>query len=135
MKRSFIYLITSCTLLASCHSNEKKAPQTDIEIATAFIRDVLDNKLEDANQFILKDESNQQYFEIIKEQYRKKDRVELEKYKTADILINEVNNVTDTVSIVNYSNTYNKELKNKVKVVRINGKWLIDLKYTFSGNM
>ena len=104
-------------------------------MATTFIRDILDNNLKDAEQYILRDESNQQYFDIIKQQYNKKDKAELEKYKSADILINEISYVTDTVCIVNYSNTYNRELKNKVKVVRVNGRWLIDLKYTFSGNM
>ncbi len=135
MKRPYLFIVASLLFFASCNSHEKKIPQTDIEVATAFIRDILDNKLDDAEQFVLKDESNQQYFEIIKEQYRKKDKAELEKYKTADILIDEVSNITDSISIVNYSNSYNKTMKNKVKLVRSNGKWLVDLKYTFSGNL
>lgn len=135
MKRPYLFIVASFIIFASCNSHEKKFPQTDIEVATAFIRDILDNKLDDAEQFVLKDESNQQYFEIIKEQYRKKDKSELEKYKAADILIDEVSNVTDSISIVNYSNSYNKATKNKVKLVRSNGKWLVDLKYTFSENL
>ena len=122
-------------MLLSCNSDKKDTPLTDTDVATAFIRDILDNHISDAEQYVLKDESNQQYFEIIKQQYSKKDKAELEKYKAADIIINEISYVTDTVCIVNYSNSYNKVLKNKVKVVRVNGKWLIDLKYTFSGNM
>ncbi len=128
-------IIILSTILFSCNSKEKKAPVTDTDVATAFIRDILDDHISDAEQYVLKDESNQQYFDIIRQQYAKKDKAELEKYKAADIIINEISYVTDTICIVNYSNTYNKILKDKVKVVRVDGKWLIDLKYTFSGNM
>lgn len=121
--------------LLSCNESKKAAPQTDIEVATAFIRDILDNHLADAEKFLLKDEENRQYFDIIKQQYAKKSKAELDKYKSAEIIINELSNVADSVSVVNYSNSSSRDLKNKVKVVRINGQWLIDLKYTFSGNM
>ena len=60
---------------------------------------------------------------------------ELNKYKNADIIVNEVSNVNDSITIVNYSNSYKKEVKTKVKMVKISGKWLVDFKYTFSGNM
>ena len=135
MVKTLHFILAAAVLVLSCNNNDKKTPVTDTDVATTFIRDILDNNLKDAEQYILRDESNQQYFDIIKQQYSKKDKAELEKYKSADILINEISYVTDTVCIVNYSNTYNRELKNKVKVVRVNGRWLIDLKYTFSGNM
>lgn len=135
MKKIILFILLIPTLLISCISNEKKIPKTDIEVATAFIRDVLDNNLNDAEQYVLKDEANQQYFEIIREQYLKKEKTELEKYKKAEILIYETSYVTDTVCVINYSNSYNKTLRNKVKLVRIDGKWLVDLKYTFSGNL
>lgn len=122
-------------IFLSCNSNEKQSPQTDTETATTFIRDVLNNNLSAAETFLLQDEANGQYFESFKQQYSKKDKAELEKFKAADIIINEISNVSDTVTIVNYSNSYKKDVKNKIKLVRINGKWLIDLKYTFSGNM
>ncbi len=135
MNRSLLAIPLLLAVLLSCNNSPKKDPQTDTEVATTFIRDVLDNDLARAEQYILKDEANLQYFDIIKQQYGKKSKAELDKYKAADIIINEISNVTDTVSIVNYSNSYNQALKNKVKVVRVNGKWLIDLKYTFSGNL
>lgn len=123
-------------MLFACNQDKKAAsPQTDIDVATTFIRDLLDNKLDDAEQYLLRDGENQHLFDALKSQYARKSKEELEKYKNSEILINELSNVTDSVSVINYSNSYNKTLKNKVKVVRINGKWLIDLKYTFSGNL
>ena len=135
MNKTLVILFSLGLFLFSCNSNKKSAPQTDIETATAFIRDILDNDLSGAEQYLLKDESNQQYFDIIKQQYKKKDKAELDKYKAADIIINENSAVTDSVTVINYSNSYKRESKSKLKLVRINGKWLVDLKYTFSGNM
>lgn len=135
MKKTRSILLSIMLIFLSCNSNEKQSPQTDTETATTFIRDVLNNNLSAAETFLLQDEANGQYFESFKQQYSKKDKAELEKFKAADIIINEISNVSDTVTIVNYSNSYKKDVKNKIKLVRINGKWLIDLKYTFSGNM
>ena len=137
MNRALAALLAVTLLLLSCNNNDdkKSTPQTDTDVATTFIRDILDNKINDAEQYILKDTLNIQYFESFKQAYLKKDKPELEKFKSADIIINEISNVSDTVSIINYSNSYKKESKNVLKVVRVDGKWLIDFKYTFSGNM
>ena len=122
-------------VLLSCNNDKKDTPLTDTDVATTFIRDILDNRIEEAGQFILKDTINMQYFESFRQAYRKKSQPELEKYRSAEIIINEISNVSDSVSIINYSNSYMKSVKNTLKLVRINGKWLIDFKYTFSGNM
>ena len=135
MNRTIAALLAFAILLLSCNNDKKSAPVTDTDVATTFIRDILDNKINDAEQYILKDTINAQYFESFKQAYLKKDKAELEQFKSADIIVNEISNVSDTVSIINYSNSYKKESKNVLKVVRINGKWLIDFKYTFSGNM
>jgi hypothetical protein len=135
MIRTAIYTLLLALGLAACSGSGDKKVETDIDVANVFIRDMLDNKLKDAEGLVLPDEDNKQYFEVIRQQYSKKDAAELEKYKSSSIIINEVSPVNDSVSIVNYSNSYNKQDKNKLKMVRKEGKWLVDLKYTFSGNL
>ncbi|HMK04819.1 MAG TPA: hypothetical protein VK489_11530 [Ferruginibacter sp.] len=131
--------ILSCLLvftsLLSCNSNAEKDPVDDIGVARTFIRNILDNNFNEAERFLLKNETNQQYFERFRQTYNAQGKDKLEKYKAADITIYEVTNVSDSVTIVNYSNSYIKDSKSKVKLVRINGKWLVDLQYTFSGNL
>ena len=122
-------------VLLSCTTQTKKVPVTDVEVASAFVRDLLDNNFKEAEQYLLKDETNNQIFDRFKKQYSEKDKAILEKYKAADIIVNEISYVTDSVCIFNYSNSYSKTDKTILKVVRIDGKWLIDLKYTFSGNL
>ncbi len=134
MKSKLVLAIVWIMALPSCN-NEKKVSNTDIEVARAFIKDILENNFKEAETFVLKEETNKQYFDLFKKEYESKSREELENYKNADIIINEINPVNDSISIVNYSNSYKKDKSNKVKMVRVNGQWLVDLKYTFSGNM
>lgn len=115
--------------------NTGSLPNTDIEVARAFIQHILDNNFKDAERLVLKEETNKEYFDLFKKDYESKSTDELEKYRQSDIIITEISPVSDSVSIISYSNSYKKDQSNKVKVVRINGQWLIDLKYTFSGNL
>ena len=134
MKKIIGIIIISSFFLDGCSSNEQ-IPNTDLEIARAFIKDIQENKFKEAEKFVLKEETNQQYFDSLKEFYKRKSEKELEKYRDADIVIYEQENVSDSVTIINYSNSYKKEEKNKLKVVKVDGQWMVDLKYTFSGNL
>ena len=135
MIKKLLILLVITAALFSCNTKTKKVPVTDVEVATAFVRSLLDNDFIKAEQYLLKDETNNQIFERFKKQYSEKDKTVLEKYKNADIIVNEISYVTDTVCIFNYSNSYSLADKTKLKVVRVDNKWLIDLQYTFSGNL
>lgn len=133
LKRILSICLVAATLL-SCGGPSKKIPVTDVEVATTFIRDVLDNKFDDAEQFLLKNETNKELFSRFRKDYSTKKQDVLEKYRNADIIVNETSYVTDSIYIFNYSNSYTREAKN-LKLVRVNGKWLVDFQYTFSGNL
>lgn len=133
IKKIFLPLLLAAVLLA-CNNKTKKTPVTDVEVATTFVRNLLDNNFTEAEQYLLKDETNNQIFERFKKQYSEKDKAILEKYKEADIIVNETSYVTDSVYIFNYSNSYSRTDKTILKLLRIDNKWLVDLKYTFSGN-
>ena len=130
MKMKLFIAILFFASLVSCNDKQKN-PTTDIDVARAFIRDILDNDFKDAKRFVLDEETNKQYFELSKKEFESKSKEELKQYKEADIIINELTSVNDSVTIINYSNSHKKEAKGKVKVVRVNGQWLVDLKYTF----
>lgn len=125
-------LIAFCVLsvLISCGDN-KSYPTTDIDVARAFIKDILENNYKDAKIFVLDEDVNNQYFELSKKEFGAKNKEELKKYKEADIIVNEIKQTNDSVTLVNFSNTFKKATKNEVKVVRVNGKWKVDLKHTF----
>mgnify|MGYP000965601519 CR=1 FL=1 len=132
LKRSTLPLLLAA--LFSCSSPAKKEPVTDVEVARAFVRNILDDKFDDAEKLLLKDQTNSELFNRFKRDYNSKKKDILNKYKEADIIVNEISYITDTICIFNYSNSYTRDPK-KLKVVRVNGRWLIDFQYTFSGNM
>lgn len=130
MKVKLFIAILTIMVLTSCN-NTRKNPTTDIDVARSFIKDLLENDFKGAKEFLLDEEMNNQYFELSKKEFESKSKEVLEKYKESDIIINELKSVNDSVSVVNYSNSFNKEKKYLLKVVRQNGKWMVDLKYTF----
>lgn len=129
MKLKSLIVILIFALLSSC--NNGTVPNTDIDVARAFIKDILDNNFKEAKKLVLDEDINNQYFDLAKKEFENKNKEDLKKYKEADIIINELKNVNDSVTIVNYSNTYKKDRRNEVKVVRVNGQWLVDIKHTF----
>ena len=88
MIKKLLFGIAFSVALFSCNTTTKKNPVTDTEVATTFIRAVLDNDFTTAEKYLLKDETNQQYFESFKHQYQTQSEAELAKYKAADIIIN-----------------------------------------------
>ena len=130
MKRKLFIAIFSFALFYSC-TNKTKHPSTDIDVARAFIKDLLDNNYKDAKTFVLNEDMNNQYFDLSKKEFESKSKEELKLYKDADIIVNEIKNLSDSVTVVNFSNTYKRNIKNEVKVVKVNGEWFVDLKHTF----
>ncbi len=117
-------------VLNSCN-NTGNVPNTDIDVARAFIKDILENNFKKAKSLVLDENINNQYFDLAKKEFESKTKEDLKKYKASDIIINELKNLNDTVTIVNYSNSFKRDIRNEVKVVRVNGQWLVDLKHTF----
>lgn len=135
MIKKFLFIILLPALLSACSGSGDSKPQTDLEVANAFIRNLLDNKFKDAEKYLLPEPENKQYLDLIRQKFNEKSADEKERYRSSNIIINETSPVNDSVSIINYSNSYKKETRNNLKLVRKDGQWLVDFKYTFSGNM
>lgn len=134
MIKKYLVLILLAAVVFSCNSEKKKKPVTDIEVATAFIRNLLDNNFNEAEQYLLKDETNNQLFDRFKKQFSQKDKSTLEKYKNADIIVTKTGYLADSIFIYDYINSYKPVDTTTLKLVRINKNWLVDLKFTFPGN-
>ena len=130
MKLKVFIALCFLSVLVSC-TDSKIYPTTDIDVARAFIKDILENNYNDAKVFVLDEDVNNQYFELSKKEFGAKSKDELKNYKESFIIVNEIKQTNDSVTIVNFSNSYKKTVKNEVKVVRVDGKWRIDLKHTF----
>lgn len=129
MKRS-LFLLLFPVIIYSCGGNSGGLPATDIEAANQFIQDIWKSDFIKAEQLLLKDETNKQTLDGFEVYFKRRPPEELEKYKKATIILNDVKQLNDSVSIINYSPDFNKTEKNELKIVRSGGQWLVDLKYT-----
>lgn len=130
IKSKALLLLFVSAAIFSCGGGNNKMPETDIEAANQFVQDIWQSDFKKAEKLLLLDETNKQTLDGFAVYYKRKPKEELEKYKNATLILNNVNPLNDSVSIVNYSPSFNKTEKNELKLVRKNGQWLIDLKYT-----
>ncbi len=122
-------------LFGGCNQSEKPVSLNDpLETGREFIDASLKGNYDRAQQYMLVDSTNKRYLESLKDFYKKMSPAEKDGYKNANIIINPSEAVTDSTTIINYTNTY-KNKPSKIKVIRINKEWRVDFKYTFVGDM
>jgi hypothetical protein len=120
------FLLSSCTN----NSSEEASPENDLDAARMFIRDALDGKFQDARQLMVKDSVNENRMTDTERTYEHMSNETKRNYRESSITIYDTRKLNDSTSIVVYSNTF-KNMKDSVKVVKKDGSWLVDLKYTF----
>jgi Domain of unknown function (DUF4878) len=123
-------------LIISCNNTdkEKEADQanaeTDINIATSFIRTTLDGNYDKARNYILADSVNNNYIDVYERAYKEKMNPDDKRsYRESTIRIIDNIKQNDSVTLITYSNSF-KDMPTKLKVIKQNNKWLIDFKYT-----
>ena len=135
MKRILFFSFLSLQIFVACNSDENKtetpSSENDVDAARNFIRSALDGNYSRARQFMVRDSLNDERIENVERNYQKNMRSEDKRgYREASITLYDSRQINDSITIVNYSNSYMNK-KDSLKVVRINGQWLIDLKYSF----
>ena len=104
-----------------------------VEAGREFIDASLKGNYDVAKKYVLADSTNMEYFNGLESFNKKLDPQQKDGYKNANILIDSIQNISDSVTIINYSNTFKKS-PTKIKLVKINNEWLVDFKFTFLGN-
>ena len=125
----FFFLFSACTNEEG-NKPEVQASENDLDAARNFIRAALDRNWREAKKYMLADSANVERLEKIETFYEHEDREERRGYREASINTYDARKVSDSITIVNYSNSY-KNQRDSLKVLRVNGQWLVDLKYSF----
>lgn len=121
---------------AACNSGPDRSDTTqtsenEVDAARNFIRLALDGRWREARSHVISDTLNLSYLDLAEENYRQRlDLATRNGYRAASIIIHSVTELSDSVSVVHYSNSYKKQ-EDSVKVVRQGDRWLVDLKYSF----
>ncbi|MBX3242450.1 MAG: DUF4878 domain-containing protein [Chitinophagaceae bacterium] len=126
----FIFLII---FVSACNSGNYQKPDDPIEAGTDFIRFALDGDMTKAKTFVLPNEDNESLFREHEKSFAEKSKQEKDEYKNASIRITKTESLNDSTMLIIYSNSY-KNKENELKLVRVEGEWWVDFKYTFTGD-
>lgn len=126
MIQKFIPALLLPLLLAACNHSFKKAEDPQ-DAGREFIRAALDGNYEKASFFLYPDSTNLLLMNKWKKDYDAMPHEEQQKYHDADILPINIQTVNDSVTSYTYANSYKKDTTT-IRVVRIDGNWLVDLK-------
>ena len=131
MRKIFLNAFIFLFFIACNQSSVKTKKNSDpLEAGREFIDASLTGDYDYAKKYLFPDSTNLMSFDRYIEFDKKMPAADKEGYKNANILINSTDKVSDSVMIINYSNTY-KNKPAKLKLIKKNNEWLVDFKYTF----
>ena len=121
----FLCIIISC-------KNEEKSSQSEnnLDAARNFIRSALDGKFNEARNYMLQDSLNNNYLDVAERSYKNSDQAVKDNYRASTIIIHNLSDINDSVSVLIYSNSFKND-HDTLRVIRANDKWLVDLKYLY----
>ncbi len=133
--KKIILLVLVVVSIAACKNDKRDRPTDALDTAREFIRSSLDGDFDWAGELMIKDSLNLYELGVIEKKYKNEmSEKDKEGYKSSSIIVHSVDNVNDSMVIVNYSNSYKKK-QMPVKVIKRNGVWQVDFNYTFTGNL
>lgn len=133
MKRHLIILSIATLIATSCSDNENVDRSDPLISGRGFIEASLKGDYKVAEKYLLKDSTNMEYFQGLKNFNMKLDAETRQNYRNANIIIDSSIAKSDSVDIIYYSNSF-KNMPSKIKLVKQNKDWLVDFKYTFTDN-
>lgn len=118
----------------SCKGKDKQLAgksENNIDAARNFIRAALDGKFNEARTYMLSDSVNVNYMDVAERSYQKAEQLTKDGYRTSSInIISVMEPVKDSVTVVIYSNSFKND-HDTLKVLKINGQWMVDFKYLY----
>src|SRR6187551_1462617 len=133
MKRTLLLLSIITFSVVSCNNNDNVDKSDHLISGRGFIEASLKGDYKIAEKYLLKDSTNMQYFQGLKDFNIKLDAETRQGYRNANIIIDSSIAKSDSVDIIYYSNSFKNE-PSKIKLVKQNNEWLVDFKYTFIDN-
>lgn len=117
-----------CFLVYACSNQRTFNKAEDAQDAgREFIRASLDGDYEKADFYLLQDSTNRLLMQRWKRDFERSDAQTRQQYKEASILPINISALNDSVTTYTFSNSYKKDTTT-VKIVRVQGEWLVDLK-------
>ena len=130
-----LYAIITALAFSSCNEPEGfQQPEDPLDAGREFIRATLDGDFEKAALYVADNQEDKEIFDRYEAYMKKQPKAERLKLKSASIIINHVEKISDSVTIINFSNSSSMK-PTDLKVVKTESTWKVDFSYTFSGNL
>ncbi|MEO7314972.1 MAG: hypothetical protein ABIW47_07295 [Ginsengibacter sp.] len=129
IQRTFATIIVLS--LSACVSGPEVNLNDPLASGRGFIESALKADYVQADKYLLQDSTNHQYLEGLIDFNKSSGKEERENYRDANIIIDSLVQVSDSVNILYYKNSY-KKVPSKLKLVKENNTWLVDFKYSFT---
>jgi hypothetical protein len=123
-------IIAGCFIISiiACHAGKTFDKAEDAQDAgRQFIRASLDGDYEKARFYLLDDSVNLLLIGKWQQGFDQMDKDTRQQYRDANILPIRIQTINDSVTTYTFSNTFRKDTTT-VRIVRIHGEWLVDLK-------
>jgi hypothetical protein len=126
------FLFFFLLFFVSCSSNniQYKKAENAFDAGREFIDGTLKGDFKKATFYMLSDSTNQHFLAVQENDFRLKDKEGRQQLRTASINIQQVEDIDSTISIIHYTNSFDKK-DQSVKVIKQNNNWLVDYKYSF----
>ena len=124
---SFLFLLTACN---NSDEEAKSKSDNDMDAARNFLDAALKGDYKDASAYMLKDSANLEYLNVTERGYQRLSPDERSRLKAASLRFFDTKQVNDSTTITIFANSYKND-KDTLRIVRTNGRWLVDFKYLF----
>jgi len=130
----FICLICMSVFVACQEPEGFSVSEDPLDAGREFVRAVLDGDFEKASLYVCDNAEDKEIFDRYKQYIKKQPKSERLQFKSSSIIVNSVENLNDSVTIINFSNSHTMKPAD-LKVVKEKDEWKVDFSYTFSGNL
>ncbi len=130
MKLCRAILIILIAGFVSCNTSPGIKKTDPLESGRGFIEASLDGNYDKAEKYLLADSTNMEYFSGLKSFNQKQEEKIRQGYRDANIIIDSVKQLSDSLALIYYSNTF-KMKPSTLKMVKRKSEWLVDFKYSF----
>jgi len=123
-------------LFIACNSSDKEETKSDndMDAARNFLEAALKGDYKHASVYMLRDSANQEYLNVSERSYQHRSPEAKSKLKAASLRFFDTKQVNDSTTVTVFANSYTNK-KDTLRIVRVNGQWLVDLKYLFEHGM
>lgn len=114
-------------LLVSCGGEKKEYRKAEdaLDAGREYIQSCMEGDFAKAAFYSIPDQANEAHLKKTETMYREKDKEGRQQLRTASLIINEVKELSDSITMIYYSYSFNKT-NDSVKIIKRNGDWLVN---------